>query len=58
MNIMEPDPESASVTIKFFPKSNLTCSRNLVAFVIYMDLLLGYINKLIKLIASCDGCHA
>ena len=30
----------------------LTCSRNLVAFVIYMDL------SILKLIASCDGCHA
>ena len=33
----------------------LTCSRNLVAFVIYMDLSLGL--SILKLIASCDGCH-
>ena len=34
----------------------LTCSRNLVTFVIYMDLSLDL--SILKLIASCDGCHA
>ena len=32
-------------------KLYLTCNRNLPAFAIYMDL------SMLKLIASCDGCH-
>ena len=54
-DLIEKYQKSVKVMMNIYCQDNLylTCSRNLVVFVISMDLSLGFVYT--KLIVSCDG---